>query len=188
MPPPASSLLFVPLLRRATTVQVIDNTPDLLGVPTPLLIDATGNVQEDATNYTFVAEDFPVIAWRQIFGSAAIKLDLVAADAKITTNLRKRGKIVDLFSWWWPGIFKPAGTFSKVKTVGPLFEYDYLPRNDEVDNPYYETAVPGVFANGTTIPVGQYKTLLRVLKVGGNPAKEEDYEAWLSPVVGVVAA
>ena len=41
------------------------------------------------------------------------------------------------------------------------------------------------FANGTTIPNGSYRVLLRALKVTGDPTKEEDYESWLSPVVGI---
>ena len=41
------------------------------------------------------------------------------------------------------------------------------------------------FANGTTIPNGLYKLLLRVLKVTGNPNNEADFESWLSPIVGI---
>ena len=44
---------------------------------------------------------------------------------------------------------------------------------------------PPVFANGTTIPNGQYRILLRALKVTGDPTDEEDFESWLSPVIGV---
>ncbi len=40
------------------------------------------------------------------------------------------------------------------------------------------------FANGTTIPNGSYRILLRALKVTGDPTKEEDFESWLSPVLG----
>ena len=42
-----------------------------------------------------------------------------------------------------------------------------------------------VFANGTAIPNGMYRVLLRVLKVTGDRRKQEDYETWLSPIVGV---
>ena len=47
------------------------------------------------------------------------------------------------------------------------------------------TLDPPIFANGTTIPNGQYRVLLRALKVTGNPDNEADFESWLSPVVGV---
>ena len=52
--------------------------------------------------------------------------------------------------------------------------------------PYYlETPF---FANGTRIPNGSYRFLLRALRVTGNPQRQEDYESWLSPVVGLFAA
>ena len=47
---------------------------------------------------------------------------------------------------------------------------------------------PPTFANGTKIPNGEYKILLRALKVTGNPANEADFESWLSPVIGVQVA
>lgn len=44
-----------------------------------------------------------------------------------------------------------------------------------------------MFSNGTTVPNGSYKVLLRALKVTGDRTKEEDFESWLSPIVGVQA-
>jgi hypothetical protein len=44
------------------------------------------------------------------------------------------------------------------------------------------------FANGTTIPPGSYKILLRSLRVTGDPTNEADYDSWLSPTIGVVPA
>lgn len=44
---------------------------------------------------------------------------------------------------------------------------------------------PPVFANGTAIPNGSYRLLLRVLRVTGNPKEEGDYESWLSPIFGI---
>jgi len=41
------------------------------------------------------------------------------------------------------------------------------------------------FANGTTIPNGQYRVLLRALRVTGDPTNEADYDSWLSPIVGI---
>lgn len=42
------------------------------------------------------------------------------------------------------------------------------------------------FADGTTIPKGSYKILVRALRVTGDLTKDEDYDSWLSPGVGVV--
>ena len=42
------------------------------------------------------------------------------------------------------------------------------------------------FANGTVIPNGAYRFLFRALRVlTGDLTKEEDYESWLSPVIGI---
>ena len=43
------------------------------------------------------------------------------------------------------------------------------------------------FANGTTIPNGAYRILLRALKVTGDPTREDDFESWLSTVIGIQA-
>lgn len=47
--------------------------------------------------------------------------------------------------------------------------------------------ISNTFANGTVIPNGSYKVLLRALRVTGDPTNEADYESWLSPVFGVAA-
>jgi hypothetical protein len=53
------------------------------------------------------------------------------------------------------------------------------------ENPYYTTLINGTFANGTEIPKGSYKVLLRALRVNGDASKEDDYDSWLSPVIGL---
>ena len=192
----AGEILKVSYLGVATDlkkVQIVDNSGDLLGVPTPALIDAIGNIQEEPTDYTFAGENYPLLIFRLVFGTRKIAVDLVKADATIPTNLRVRGLpsfhdwIGGLIGGWFPS--QPGtGTYAKVPIVGKLSEYEYLPRNNNADDPYYQVAVPGAFVNGTAIPVGSYKVLVRALKVGGNAANQDHYETWLSPVVNVVAA
>jgi hypothetical protein len=58
---------------------------------------------------------------------------------------------------------------------------------DEADNGWNQIPLVNAFANGTTIPDGSYKLFLRALKVTGDRTKEEDFESWLSPVIGVQA-
>jgi hypothetical protein len=41
------------------------------------------------------------------------------------------------------------------------------------------------YANGTRLEPGNYRILLRALKVTGDASKDADYESWLSPVIGV---
>ena len=42
-------------------------------------------------------------------------------------------------------------------------------------------AINGTFAAGSMIPDGDYKVLVRALKVTGNPASLADYEVALTP-------
>ncbi|EJD48275.1 subtilisin-like protein [Auricularia subglabra TFB-10046 SS5] len=169
------------------STQVIDNTDEILGMSLPALLDGAGAIQESTTDYTFVGEDHPVLAWRLVFGSPSVKLDLVAADIAHQTNLGKRGTMIN--SWWWPGAFTPNnGSSAAVPTLGALFQFDWMPRNDFFDTPSLQTSIRNVFANGTTIPYGRYRVLLRALKVNGDRTKEEDSEVWLSPIIGVIPA
>ncbi|KAG8985409.1 hypothetical protein FRB90_004733, partial [Tulasnella sp. 427] len=79
-----------------------------------------------------------------------------------------------------------TNTFAKVPVVGNLLEGTYMGRNTDGsldDNGYYNfTLASPSFSNGTAIPNGRYKFLLRALKITGNPKLEADYDAWLSPV------
>ena len=82
-----------------------------------------------------------------------------------------------------------------------LDKLNYIPQNSDVpvssipywltvkltrlqdldDNGFNQYNVTGVFANGSAIKSGEYKVLLRALRVTGNPAALSDYEFWLSP-------
>ena len=96
-------------------------------------------------------------------------------------------------------------SLASVPTVGTLIELDYLPRNAnttvgtyglcewesaDICTPQdgYTTIIfpNAVFANGSAIPDGMYRFLLRALKPTGDAGQEADYESWLSPVIGVV--
>ncbi|KAJ7647008.1 subtilisin-like protease [Roridomyces roridus] len=130
----------------------------------PAMIDSDGDVQTGPMNYTFMDQDAsPFVVYRMIFGSAKVLFDLVKADIELPSSSRR------------------------VKTIGPLAEFDYVPRNN--DDPYdgYSTVVlDGKYANGTRIDDGQYRGLLRALKIGGHTDKEEDWDFWLTPQFGVV--
>ncbi|KAG8915767.1 hypothetical protein FRC01_003516 [Tulasnella sp. 417] len=83
---------------------------------------------------------------------------------------------------------KETNTYAKVPVVGSLLSGPYVGRNtnagDEASNGFHSfpLAIPS-FANGTDIPNGRYKMLIRALKITGDPKKESDYDAWLSPVI-----
>ncbi|PBK95398.1 pyrolysin [Armillaria gallica] len=169
--------------------QVIDNTDFLFDVPLPLILDADRHVQTGPINYTFSnSNDYPSLLFRLAFGTPLLRIDLVESNIDFQPTLNSRA--LD------PGHFftfphtHPGGSFARVKIVGPLAELDFFSRNDEdPDNFGYNTIAmkSPVFANGTTIPNGSYKFLLRALKVTGDPKQEEDFESWLSPIIGIVA-
>ncbi|KAJ7772696.1 subtilisin-like protease [Mycena maculata] len=162
---------------------VLDSTSNYFGIPLPTLIDASGRPQEGPENYTFTSSDFPFFLFRLAFGTPKLRFDLVSKDIALTPTIPSKRSA---FTWWWTQ--NAAATFGQIKTIGPLVEFDYQPRSTDDPLSGYGTAgFSGTFANGTRIDDGQYRVLLRALKIGGNPNKEGDYESWLSPQFGVIA-
>jgi hypothetical protein len=67
-------------------------------------------------------------------------------------------------------------TVSVVETLGTIHQRDYVPRN---------SAGGTAEENGTMIPNGSYRVLLRALKITGDVQNEENYEAWGSPQLNI---
>ncbi|KAF7797605.1 hypothetical protein EIP86_008805 [Pleurotus ostreatoroseus] len=162
--------------------QVVDNTDVFFGFNLPALIDSAGNPITGPQNFTFVGDDVPTLLMRLDFGTPMLRADLVDSSIQLKTTLNQRSTLT------FPQDVK-GGTFAQVPTLGSLFEFDFLPRNtDQNDGTgFNEFTLSNSFANGTVIPNGTFKVLLRVLKVTGNPTNEADFESWLSPVVGIQA-
>ncbi|KAG8979753.1 hypothetical protein FRB90_007976 [Tulasnella sp. 427] len=175
-------------------MQVIDTGSSYFGVQTPAILDKEGNIQEGAANYTLQGEDFPTILYRLTAGTPALHVDLVSANYTLnstkTARSEKESQVVrrDLLGWFWDWLFGASdktSTFAKVPIVGQVAEAEFVSRNsngDAKNNGYNTIALnPANFVNGTAIPNGSYKLLVRALKITGNPKKNEDYEQWLSP-------
>ena len=109
--------------------RVVDNTDAFFGVNLPVIVDGAGNFVQGPRNFTFVGADVPTLVTRLDFGTPVFRADLVDPNIKLTTTLNQRGFGGGFFSF----PHKPGGTFSKVKTIGPLFEFDFVPRNTDVD-------------------------------------------------------
>ncbi|KAF7351933.1 Minor extracellular protease vpr [Mycena venus] len=159
---------------------VIDNTDLVFGVVLPVVLDSEGNIQDAPVNYTFVGGDAPTVLWRQAFGTPLFRLDLVSPDIVLNGTLNARAPI----SFANP---HKGGSFAKVPILGALLEVPYLGRSDLGDLLDNQVLLSNTFANGTIIPNGSYKILLRSLRVTGDPTNEADYESWLSPIIGVAA-
>ncbi|KXN90803.1 Minor extracellular protease vpr [Leucoagaricus sp. SymC.cos] len=170
--------------------QVIDTTNFFFGVPIPLILDSQGNIQQAPQNYTFINGDVPSLLWRLVFGTPRLVIDLVDPNIQVQTTLNNSAlsearELKPFITFPHPSI---AGTFAQVKTIGPIAEVDFISRNNEdpAGNGFYAfTLGTPTFANGTVIPMGSYRLLLRVLRVTGDPVKEEDYDVYLSPIIGV---
>ncbi|KAJ7767725.1 subtilisin-like protease [Mycena metata] len=162
---------------------VLDTSTKALGVQLPLLEDPSGT--NATANYTFVNGDEPFLLWRLAFGTALLRVDLVTADTAVPGTVNGRD-VVPTFTFPQG---ESGGTFSNINVVGPILEHDYAPRNDEslVSDLNFVSGLnmTNTFANGTVIPNGSYKVLIRALRVTGDPDNEADYDAWLSQTMGV---
>ncbi|KAJ7255387.1 subtilisin-like protein [Mycena rebaudengoi] len=127
--------------------------------------------------------------------SARVVLDLIDAKTDIHTTLPPTlGVPIDKtkrWSGWYPGITRPGkGTsYASVPILGPIIEETYFPRQGIASQSVTDVigaSLPTVFANGTTVPNGQYKLLLRVLRVNGNPDILEDYDIFVTPQWGFI--
>ncbi|KAG9048750.1 hypothetical protein FS837_012113 [Tulasnella sp. UAMH 9824] len=176
-------------------MKVIDRSASHFGVEIPAIIDTDGNVQKGPATYTLQDEDYPILLYRRTAGTAALHVDLVKADYTLKSTKKTRSETDSTIScrgplgWFLDWLFGPLDTsssFAKVPIVGQISEAELLSRNsnDDNDNGYSTIALnPANFNNGTAIPNGSYKLLLRALKITGNPKNNEDYEQWLSPQV-----
>lgn len=147
-------------------------------------------------------------------GSRRVTIDLVPADTALKSTIPDpltpaTAHAKRAWSWWWPGIFAPApgSSYAAVPTLGLAAEFDYLPRGGLSSQavrpsaspawrltkgasqgpPFVAINFPTAFANGTAVPLGEYRVLLRALRLTGNPADERDYDVYVSQPVGIVA-
>ncbi|KAI0786658.1 pyrolysin [Abortiporus biennis] len=172
-------------------VQIVDNTDTFFGVNLPALGAPDGTFISGPSNFTFVGNDIPYLISRLDFGSPEFRLDLVDSNVTLTPTIpTKRGvdgrRVFERETFTFPKDSKSkGGSFAQVQTLGSLFEYNFVPRNSDVNDGtgYSATAISNIFANGTTVPNGTYRVLLRVLKVTGDPTNEDDFVSWLSDTI-----
>ncbi|KAI0049847.1 pyrolysin [Auriscalpium vulgare] len=172
-------------------VQVVDNTDVTFGFNLPAIINGAGDQQTDGVNYTFLGFNTPLSVYRMAFGTPLLRYDLVEPDITLVPSLNPRGleeraSVLDRRFFSFPH-GKP-NTFAQVAIVGSLLEVDYIPRSAVrplLTDHYTVINFSKQFANGTSIPNGNYRLLLRALRVTGDIAQEEDFDSWLSPIIGV---
>lgn len=70
------------------------------------------------------------VKYRQVFGTPAFRVDLVDAAINFKPTIVSRGfHGLPFFSFPRPN---KGGSFAQVKIVGPIVEFDFTTRNDEV--------------------------------------------------------
>ncbi|CAE6418377.1 unnamed protein product [Rhizoctonia solani] len=188
--------------------KVLDNTNTYFAVKLPLIADSKGNPvpPEGSVTYTMNGTDNPLLIYRLVQGTPLLRVDLIDPKTKVTTNQRRSSQADiepakrcedpkgphskrSILGWLFSSKDKHCGgTFDNIGTLGVLYQEDYLPRNSLAqtadDNGYTSLLFPA-FANGTDIPDGSYKILVRALKITGDAKAEEDYEVWTSPTIEV---
>jgi len=177
---------YIGLAASLKNKQVIDTTDVFFDVALPVVLDGSGNPPVEPRNYTFVGLDVPTLLFRLVFGTPAFRVDLVDTNIQFSETLNSRADEVRPMITFLHQ--HKGGSFAKVAIVGPLAELDFIPRNNEdpADDAFTTLVFSQpVFANGSQIPNGFYRMLVRALKVTGNPTREADYESFLSPVVGI---
>ncbi|KAF8337455.1 subtilisin-like protease [Cantharellus anzutake] len=167
-------------------LKVIDSTSYYFGYRLPALWDSKGKVQAPGQAYALQGNDAPTLVYRLAAGTAALYVDLVSANTTFAPSIMKRDGVFER-EWWPPGNVLPAA--GKVAIVGRLSAFYYRPRNVDASyqsGGYNLVPITSRFANSTQIPKGNYKVLVRALKITGNPKEESSYESWLSTPFAVV--
>ncbi|CUA76593.1 Minor extracellular protease vpr [Rhizoctonia solani] len=203
---------YIGVAAKLKDAKIIDNTDAYFGVKTPVVTDSEGNPVPPvgSATYTLNGTDTPLVLYRLVQGSPLVRFDLIDSKTNVTTNQRRSSEFElaersdipasphstlskrSIWDWLFPNKGQTSGgTFAAVKTLGVLYQEDYVPRNSAAataDANGYTGLQVGTFANGTAIPDGSYKVLFRALKITGNPKKQEDYEVWTSPTIVVKRA
>ncbi|KAL7416629.1 peptidase S8/S53 domain-containing protein [Mrakia frigida] len=190
-----SEVYSVPYLGVAASMKndfpILDTSNEYFGVVTPALLTYAEDFVDGPVTFTFTATDQPSLIYRLSGGSAKVIATLVASDTTFTPSILKKRNLKDHNR---RRMIKKRADPALPASLGTLFEITYNYRSvfasDDVQNGYYQlplstSASTFAFADGTTVPNGDYKVLLRTLKLFGDETVSEDYESWLSPVVTV---
>ncbi|KAL0564133.1 hypothetical protein V5O48_017920 [Marasmius crinis-equi] len=122
----------------------------------PAVVGNDGQQQTGPANFTMdPGSGAPLILWRFGFGTAKSEVNLVDASNGNSTDV-----------------------------VGTVYSDEYV-RRDFLFLIQNATLSTGLFANGSRIPDGTYRLNIRALKVTGDPAKDEDWDSWFSPIMGL---
>ncbi|KAG8793890.1 hypothetical protein FRC19_008253 [Serendipita sp. 401] len=194
------SIPYLGVAAKMKDMTVLDTTNTVFKLQLPAFLDSSGAAPKVNQTWSLVGNDYPAILYRRLAGTPSFLADLVKPDVTVPgvvvtkRNLRRGGKRGVLWEWL-SGFFNRGGnnapltgTFFDIPTIGPVVNRPYVPRHlfaaaaSSVEVTHYDWVRVQKFLNGTAIPSGQYRVLIRALKITGDPTREADYEPWLSPV------
>lgn len=148
--------------------------------------------QNGPANYTVDDTFWPLLYFALSVPSSRVLIDLVDANTDIKSNVPHDLIVAKRdFSDWLPVVHGGAHRISATAaaaypTLGPLGQFNYLVRNARTVSKELPRVRLLEFANGTRIPVGQYRVLIRALRPFGDPEKDEDYDAFVTVQFGWV--
>ncbi|EJD38963.1 subtilisin-like protein [Auricularia subglabra TFB-10046 SS5] len=148
--------------------------------------------QTGPTNYSIHdPSTWPVLFFALSAPSSRVLIDLVDANTDIKSNVpHDVGLAKRDFSDWLPSVRGAqrisAAAAASYPNLGPIGQFNYMIRNARAESIELPRIRLVEFANGTHIPLGQYKALIRALRPFGNPDKAEDYDAFVTVQFGWV--
>ncbi|EJD44564.1 subtilisin-like protein [Auricularia subglabra TFB-10046 SS5] len=161
------------------------------GVPAVIPMDDDEvHPQRGPRNYTL--DKLPVFAFMMAQASRHVTLDLIDAKSNISSTIpdpldlaSRHNKRAFNWSEWLPGAKSAA---PPLPTVGAVAEWRDMSRGSiyAPGVPWTTVDFPTHFANGTTVPFGQYKLMLRALHIGGNPDTPAHWDIYVSQQVGLI--
>ncbi|KAI0049874.1 hypothetical protein FA95DRAFT_1570975 [Auriscalpium vulgare] len=160
--------------------QILDNSDAVFGTYFPNMHGETS-----AHNYSFSGYSYPVSQHRLTFGTPLLRIDLVEANVTLTPTLshssvEQNGSVLDRPIFLFP--HGSPNTFAQVSVIGALLEYDYVVRHTASGSTLL--VLGRQFANTSYWDQGSYRILVRALKITGDLTQEDDFESWLSPIIG----
>lgn len=195
---------YIGVAAKLKDMKILDNTDAYFNIKLPLMTDANGEPVPPGGSATYTLNNNnsnPLILYRLVAGTPLLRVDLIDSKTNVMTNTRRSLEVEERaaetsdpdsalskrsgLAWLFSGKGS-SGTFGAVRTFGILYQEDYISRNSlagTVDDNGYSALQVTAFANGTAIPDGSYKILVRALRITGNPTREEDFEVWTSPEV-----
>jgi len=170
-------------------MKIIDNSNTTFGVNLPVIINGNMVPHTEDKNWTFTGTDSPFLLYRLAAGTRSFVVDLVDKNTFVPKSVHTKRDLVDwLYGSWFGQKWEKKNSFAQIPVIGTLGTIPYAHRHEATGGAevsYSVMAFNGTFLNGTAVPNGQYRMLIRALKITGDPKDECDYEAYLTPILGV---